>query len=115
MASDTKQSIKKKRTFGETLRSIKQPKMLYMLLLGISSGLPFALTLGTLQAWMTELNVDLKTIGLFAFLRLPYSLKFLWSPFMDRFVPPFLDRRRGWAVLTQVALGIFIIGLGIVD
>lgn len=72
--------------------------------LGFSSGLPLALTGATLQAWMTVAGVDLKTIGIFALVGLPYTLKFLWSPFMDRFVPPFLGRRRGWILITQFAL-----------
>jgi PAT family beta-lactamase induction signal transducer AmpG len=75
-----------------------------MVLLGFSSGLPIALTAGTLQAWMTVAGVDLRTIGVFGLVGLPYILKFLWSPFMDRFVPPVLGRRRGWIVLTQLSL-----------
>ncbi len=73
-------------------------------LLGFSSGLPLALTGGTLQAWLTVEGVDLKTIGIFTLVGLPYTLKFLWSPLMDRFVPPWLGRRRGWLILTQILL-----------
>ncbi len=73
-------------------------------LLGFSSGLPFALTGGTLQAWMTVEGVDLKIIGLFALVTLPYTLKFLWSPIMDRFVLSWLGRRRGWILFTQLWL-----------
>ncbi|MDP1708903.1 MAG: MFS transporter [Gammaproteobacteria bacterium] len=85
-----------------------------VLLLGFSSGLPLALSGGTLQAWMTTAGVDLKTIGIFTLVGVPYTLKFLWAPFMDRFVPPWLGRRRGWMVATQVALmlGIAAMGLG---
>ncbi len=79
-----------------------------MLVLGFSSGLPLALTGGTLQAWMTLAGVDLGTIGIFALVGLPYTLKFLWSPFMDRFVPPWLGRRRGWIITTQTLLAVFI-------
>jgi PAT family beta-lactamase induction signal transducer AmpG len=75
-----------------------------ILLLGFSSGLPLALTGGTLQAWMTVEGIDLATIGIFTLVGLPYTWKFLWAPFMDRYVPPFLGRRRGWLVLTQLAL-----------
>jgi PAT family beta-lactamase induction signal transducer AmpG len=105
------------RSFKETIASLKNPKMFFLFILGISSGLPFALTLGTLQAWMSEptVNVSLKTIGLFAFLRLPYSLKFMWSPLMDRFSLPFLDRRRGWVLLTQILIAITLVGLSIGD
>lgn len=78
--------------------------MFVMLLLGFSSGLPLPLTSGTLQAWLTVTGIDITTIGIFALIGLPYTIKFLWSPFMDRFVPPWLGRRRGWVFLTQVAL-----------
>lgn len=73
-------------------------------LLGFASGLPLALTSGTLQAWMAVDGVDIKTIGIFALVGLPYTVKFLWSPIMDRFVPPLLGRRRGWMIITQVVL-----------
>ena len=75
-----------------------------ILLLGFSSGLPLALTGATLQAWMTVEGVDLSTIGVFTLVGLPYTWKFLWAPNMDRFVPPFLGRRRGWLIITQAAL-----------
>lgn len=78
--------------------------MTALLLLGFASGLPLFLTSRTLQAWMTVEGVDLGAIGLFSLVGLPYSLKFLWSPLVDRYVPPFLGRRRGWLVVTQVAL-----------
>ena len=73
-------------------------------LLGFSSGLPLALTGGTLQAWMAVSGIDLRTIGIFALVGLPYTLKFLWSPLMDRFVPPWLGRRRGCIIMTQLGL-----------
>jgi PAT family beta-lactamase induction signal transducer AmpG len=76
--------------------------------LGFSSGLPLALTGGTLQAWMAVSGVDLRTIGIFALVGLPYTLKFFWSPLMDRFVPPWLGRRRGWILITQICLVIGI-------
>ncbi|TKB95014.1 MAG: MFS transporter [Nitrospira sp.] len=79
-----------------------------MLPLGFASGLPLALTSGTLQAWLTVAGLDLKTIGIFTLVGLPYTLKFLWAPLMDRLVPPWLGRRRGWMLATQmsVALGL---------
>ncbi len=64
---------------------------------------------------MTESGVNLKTIGLFAFLRIPYSLKFLWSPLMDRFSFPFLDRRRSWIVVTQILLAISLVLMGFLN
>jgi PAT family beta-lactamase induction signal transducer AmpG len=78
--------------------------------LGFSSGIPLALTSGTLQAWMTVTGVDLRTIGIFALVGMPYTLKFLWAPFMDRFVPPWLGRRRGWIIITQLSL---ILGISV--
>jgi PAT family beta-lactamase induction signal transducer AmpG len=86
------------------LQVFQSRKMVALLLLGFSSGLPLFLTSKTLQAWMTVERVDLGAIGLFSLVSLPYSLKFIWSPLLDRFVPPFLGRRRGWLVLTQGAL-----------
>ena len=78
--------------------------MAIVLAMGFASGLPLFLTSRTLQAWMTAEGVGVATIGLFSVVALPYSCKFLWSPVMDRYVPPFLGRRRGWLLLTQVAL-----------
>ncbi len=78
--------------------------MAALLLLGFSSGLPLFLTSKTLQAWMSKEGVDLGAIGLFSLVGLPYSLKFIWSPLLDRFVPPFFGRRRGWLIVTQAAL-----------
>jgi len=75
-----------------------------VLLLGFSSGLPIALVGSTLQAWMTVEGVSLATIGLITLIGVPYTWKFLWAPTMDRFVPPFLGRRRGWLVVTQFAI-----------
>lgn len=78
--------------------------MVALLLLGFSSGLPLMLVGRTLQAWMKEAQVDLSVIGWFSLIGLPYTLKFLWSPLLDRFVPPFLGRRRGWLLMTQIGL-----------
>jgi len=75
-----------------------------MLLLGFASGLPLALSAGSLQAWLTVEGVDIKTIGFFALAGLPYTFKFVWAPLIDRFEPPWLGRRRGWLVLTQLLL-----------
>lgn len=92
-----------------------QPKMAAILLLGFSSGLPLFLTQRTLQAWMTVAGVDLATVGAVSLLALPYSLKFLWAPLLDRYVPPFLGRRRGWIVIAQVALCLAIAGMALHD
>ena len=77
-----------------------------ILLLGFSSGLPIALVSSTLQAWLTVEGIDLATIGMITLVGIPYTWKFLWSPAMDRFVPPFLGRRRGWLAITQLAVAL---------
>jgi len=79
-------------------------KIFLLLLLGFASGLPLALTAGTLQAWLAVEEIDLRTIGLFALVGQPYTYKFLWAPLMDRYRIPFLGRRRGWLALTQLVL-----------
>lgn len=86
------------------LKVFESRKMAALIFLGFASGLPLYLTSQTLQAWMTTEKVDLAAIGLFSLVGIPYSLKFIWAPLLDRFVPPFLGRRRGWLLLTQVAL-----------
>lgn len=88
-------------------------RMIAMLLLGYSSGLPLPLTGGTLQAWLTVAGIDLKTIGIFSLVGIPYTIKFFWSPLMDRFVPPWLGRRRGWVAPLQLGLmvGVGVMGL----
>jgi PAT family beta-lactamase induction signal transducer AmpG len=96
-------------------RIFGQPKMAVLLFLGFSSGLPFYLTSKTLQAWMTTANVDLATIGFFSLVTLPYSLKFVWAPLMDRYTPPFLGRRRGWVLITQVILLLVIAAMSLHD
>lgn len=88
-------------------KSIKQSsawRLTIILLLGFASGLPLALTGQSLQAWLTVDNIDMATIGFFSMVGLPYTFKFLWAPLMDRFEPPFFGRRRGWLVITQLAL-----------
>lgn len=89
--------------------------MVALALLGFASGLPLYLTGRTLQAWMRVENVDLTTIGLFSLVGLPYSLKWLWAPVMDRYVPPFLGRRRGWLLIAQVALLVAIAAMSLQD
>ena len=69
------------------LNAFGNRRVFFVLLLGFSSGIPLALTGSTLQAWMTSENVDLTVIGIFSLVGLPYTIKYLWSPLMDRFVP----------------------------
>ncbi|MGI8464056.1 muropeptide MFS transporter AmpG [Pectobacterium punjabense] len=101
--------------FSRIITLFSQRNSLFMLLLGFASGLPLALTSGTLQAWMTVENVDLKTIGFFSLVGQAYVFKFLWSPLMDRYTPPFLGRRRGWLILSQLLLIAAIIGMGFMN
>ncbi|HEX8978630.1 MAG TPA: MFS transporter [Parasulfuritortus sp.] len=75
-----------------------------VLVLGFASGLPLALTGQAMQAWLAVDGVDIATIGFLGLVGIPYTFKFLWAPLMDRFEPPWLGRRRGWLVLTQLAL-----------
>jgi len=88
------------------------PRMLLMLVLGFASGMPLALSGGTLTAWMVAEGIDIRTIGVFSLTGLPYAFKFLWSPLMDRYVPPFLGRRRGWMLVTQLLLVVTLAALG---
>ncbi|MBD1876095.1 AmpG family muropeptide MFS transporter [Nodosilinea sp. FACHB-131] len=90
------------------VRVFQSRKMAAILLLGIASGLPYALMDDAFRGWMTKAQLDLRTIGWFSLISLPYSLKFLWSPFLDRFVPPRLGRRRGWMVIGQLGLVVTI-------
>jgi MFS transporter, PAT family, beta-lactamase induction signal transducer AmpG len=88
-------------------------RVLSLLGLGFSSGLPLALIGTTLQAWMTTEHVDFRVIGIFSLVGLPYTLKVLWAPIMDRFTPPWMGRRRGWIVITQILLAASILALGL--
>jgi MFS transporter, PAT family, beta-lactamase induction signal transducer AmpG len=80
--------------------------------LGFSSGLPLALTGQAMQAWLSVDGIDIATIGFLSLVGLPYTFKFLWAPLMDRFeLLPMLGRRRGWLVVTQLALALSLFGL----
>ncbi|RYZ82491.1 MAG: MFS transporter [Proteobacteria bacterium] len=95
------------------LQAMLNPRMLIIFLMGFSSGLPLILTGGTLKLWMRQDNVDLSTIGFFSAVALPSSLKFLWAPFLDRYVPP-LGRRRGWIVIAQACLAASLFAISFV-
>ena len=87
-------------------------KMLICVMLGFTSGLPLFILYNLLSAWLRAEQVDLTAIGLFALVGFPYTWKFIWSPFMDRFQLPLLGRRRGWMFLTQLCLMIVIAAMG---
>jgi PAT family beta-lactamase induction signal transducer AmpG len=97
------------------IRTIFSRKMLVALVMGFSCGLPLLLTTTLLQAWMREEGIDLSMIGLMALVGLPYTVKFLWAPILDRFTLPFLGRRRGWLLTSQLALMGAIAALGLTD
>ena len=80
-----------------------------VMLLGIASGLPLALTGQAMQAWLTVDGVDVATIGFLGLVGMPYTFKFLWAPLMDRFELPWLGRRRGWLVITQLSLALALV------
>lgn len=106
-------------TWRESLAVYLQPRVLIVLLLGFSSGLPLALSGSTLLVWMREFGVDLTTIGLFALVGTPYTLKFIWAPLVDALhVPLFtraFGRRRGWLVFSQLLLIAAILLLALTD
>ncbi len=97
------------------LRKMLNRKMLTILFLGLASGVPFGVVMSVLQAWMTKSGIDLKTVGLAALVQAPYTWKFVWSPLMDRFVPPFLGRRRGWMLISQLLMFASIAAMGQCD
>lgn len=97
------------------IAAFRSPRLFWVLLLGFSSGIPLALTGTTLQAWMTTEKIDLAVIGVFSLVGLPYTVKFLWAPVMDRYVPPFLGRRRGWMLVTQLGLAVAIAAMAFSD
>jgi PAT family beta-lactamase induction signal transducer AmpG len=106
-------------TWGEALTVYLQPRVLIVLFLGLSCGLPLALSGSTLLVWMRESGVDLGTIGLFALVGTPYTIKFLWAPVIDALNVPVLSRalgrRRGWLVFSQLLLIAAILVLALTD
>src|SRR5271170_6442774 len=117
---ETSGTVKSARlTFADTLAVYLKRRVLIVLLLGFSSGLPLALSGSTLLVWMTESGVNLGTIGLFALVGTPYTIKFLWAPVIDALDVPVLSRRfgrrRGWLLLSQLLLIAAIVFLGSCD
>src|SRR6266850_3434347 len=106
-------------SFTEALAVYLKPRVLIVLCLGFSAGLPLALSGSTLLVWMREAGVDLGTIGLFALVGTPYTIKFLWAPLVDALDAPILSRllgrRRGWLVLSQLLLIAAIVLLAVCD
>jgi PAT family beta-lactamase induction signal transducer AmpG len=106
-------------SWSATFAVYRQPRLIAILLMGFSSGLPLVLTGATLSLRLADLGVSLTAIGLFTLVRFSYSLKFLWSPLIDRLPIPMLTarlgRRRGWALAIQAALVLAILALGLTD
>jgi MFS transporter, PAT family, beta-lactamase induction signal transducer AmpG len=94
----------------ELLLALRDRKMVSLLFVGFASGLPILLVFKTLQSWMSDAQVDLTKIGWYvSLIGFPYTFKFLWSPLLDRFVPPFLGRRKGWLLIIQ---GLLVLAIG---
>jgi PAT family beta-lactamase induction signal transducer AmpG len=100
---------------GSIIKAIKDPRLILILLLGFSSGLPLLLVGQTLKALLTDHGIALATIGFFTFVKAPYAWKFVWSPFMDRFSLTRHGRRRSWLLVTQIALAVCLAGVAMVD
>ncbi|MGY8773910.1 MULTISPECIES: AmpG family muropeptide MFS transporter [Spongiibacter] len=96
-------------------KAIFTRQMFICVLTGIASGLPLYFLIQLVPAWLRSEGVGLTEIGLFALVGFPYNWKFIWAPLMDRYVPPFLGRRRGWMLITQIALMLSMAALGFID
>ena len=97
------------------VRAMRSWRTAAVSLLSFSSGLPLGLVWFAIPDWMRDIGVDLSVVGLFSLAQAPWAFKVLWSPIMDRYVPPFWGRRRGWIAITQVALavlGLMMAGVG---
>jgi PAT family beta-lactamase induction signal transducer AmpG len=94
------------------LQALGDKRMVAVLLMSFASGLPFNLTGFTVQAWLASEGLDIKAIGIFTLVSIPYFFKFLWAPLLDRYLPPILGRRRGWILIYQVCLSVAIAVMG---
>ncbi len=106
------QPSEQKKTLAQALLN---KRMVACALTGFASGLPLYLLISFVPAWLREHDIDLATIGLFNLMMFPYTWKFIWAPIMDRVVPPFLGRRRGWMLISQVALVLLMVLLALQD
>src|SRR6476659_1899920 len=108
--------LRRSASWADTFSVYCRPRVLIVLFLGFSAGLPLALSGSTLLLWMREAKVDLGTIGLFALVGTPYTIKFLWAPVVDALDVPlltrWLGRRRGWLVFSQIVMIAAIVVLG---
>jgi PAT family beta-lactamase induction signal transducer AmpG len=111
METDGQDQRKRRETFKE---AILNTRMLICVFTGFASGLPLYVLIQLVPGWLRVEGVGLAEIGFFALIGFPYTWKFLWSPFMDRFTLPFLGRRRGWMLVTQLALFVSIGAMGFI-
>ena len=117
-AAETRTAPRARRGAMQVLRSLGQPKVAVMLVLGFGSGLPFMLIGNTLGFWLSEGGVKLAAIGFLSWVGLAYLIKFVWGAMVDRLPAPLLGRlgrRRGWIVLSQIAVGAGLIGMAVCD
>ena len=101
--------------FAKLVRALRSPRTAAVSLLSFSSGLPLGLVWYAIPDWMRDIGVDIRVVGLFSLAQSPWAFKVFWSPLMDRYVPPFWGRRRGWMGVTQLllaALGLVLAGVG---
>jgi PAT family beta-lactamase induction signal transducer AmpG len=116
--SEDAQAAASKPGWRRLVAALGQPKTGFMALFGFAAGLPYALLLGTLYAWLSDAHVDLETMGVFSLIGLAYAFKFLWSPALDRIDLPLLRRlgkRKQWIVTAQVLLGAILLTLSALD
>lgn len=110
---------KKKTGWRDVLRSLSQPKVAVMLMLGFSAGIPFMLVGNTLGFWLREGGIELSTIGFLSWVGIAYSMKFLWAPIIDRCNAPILGRllgrRRGWMMLAQIVVAVALFAMAIIQ
>jgi PAT family beta-lactamase induction signal transducer AmpG len=106
-------------SWGEAFSVYLHPRVLAMLFLGFSAGLPFLLVFSTLTAWLRDLGVSRTAIGFFAWVGITYSIKVIWAPVVDRVPIPFLTRalgkRRSWMLLAQIGIASGLIGMASTD
>jgi PAT family beta-lactamase induction signal transducer AmpG len=118
-AQEPARESEKKPGWRELARAMGQKKTAFMALFGFASGLPFALFLGTLYAWLSEAEVDLETMGVFSLIGLAYAFQFIWSPLVDKVdIPLFgrvLGKRKQWIVPMQIILGVVLVTLSLLE
>ncbi len=106
---------KQQSVFVSLARAMRSWRTAAVALLSFSSGLPLGLVWYSIPDWMRDIGVDIRVVGLFTLAQAPWAFKAVWSPLMDRYVPPFWGRRRGWMAITQIALavlGLMLAGVG---